>query len=313
MSTGTSAPSRDAAGNPTAIVGPFAQQTALAVGPDGLLSNIQDAVGDTFSYVYDTGGLLEATTTPRGGLYTYSYDSFGRLLQDVDPAGGGATLSLGSTTAGNVVTRTTAMGVASSYQIDNLPSTDIQQIVTGPDGLKDTVLRGHTGTNTQTSPDGTGNLLRVALPTGTNVDYVVDGENHRVGKKINGVLTEGFLYQDGLKIAAQLDGNGNLVARFVYANSRNVPDYYVTAAGTFRVLSDHLGSPRLVVDTANANIVEEIDYDEFGHVINDTRPGSTPFGFAGGLYDTGHGIGEARREGLRRKRWPMDEQGPDRI
>lgn len=35
---------------------------------------------------------------------------------------------------------------------------------------------------------------------------------------------------------------------------------------------------------------EEIDYDEFGRVTNDTAPGTTPFGFAGGLYDPQTGL-----------------------
>jgi len=138
--------------------------------------------------------------------------------------------------------------------------------------------------------DALGNLLHVTLPSGTNVDYVVDGENRRVGKSVNATLTAGFLYQDALKAVAQLDGSGNLVARFVFGSKANVPDYYTTSTGTFRVLSDHLGSPRLVVDTASGSVVEEIDYDEFGNVVNDTSPGSTPFGFAGGLYDTDTGL-----------------------
>lgn len=49
-------------------------------------------------------------------------------------------------------------------------------------------------------------------------------------------------------------------------------------------MSDHLGSPRLVVN-ASGTIVETIDYDEFGSVTSDSAPGTIPFGFAGGLYD----------------------------
>jgi RHS repeat-associated protein len=146
---------RDASGLPTAIVGPYGQSTALAVGADGSLSSIQDAVGNTYSYLYDAGGLLQSTTTPRGGLFQYIYDGYGRLLQDVDPAGGGSTFNLAGSTDGNVVTRTTAAGVVSSYHINNLASADVQQTVTQPNGLQSTLLRSHTGTNTQTTADGT--------------------------------------------------------------------------------------------------------------------------------------------------------------
>jgi RHS repeat-associated protein len=50
-------------------------------------------------------------------------------------------------------------------------------------------------------------------------------------------------------------------------------------------LTDHLGSVRLVVNTADGAIAQRLDYDEYGQVLQDTNPGFQPFGFAGGLYD----------------------------
>ena len=77
---------------------------------------------------------------------------------------------------------------------------------------------------------------------------------------------------------------------FVYASKRNVPDYLVEAGTTYRVISDHLGSVRLVVDTTDGTIVQRLDYDAFGRVMLDTNPGFQPFGFAGGLYDPQTGL-----------------------
>jgi RHS repeat-associated protein len=54
---------------------------------------------------------------------------------------------------------------------------------------------------------------------------------------------------------------------------------------TYRIISDQLGSPRLVVDSTTGAIVQRMDYNEFGNVILDTNPGFQPFGFAGGIYD----------------------------
>ena len=54
---------------------------------------------------------------------------------------------------------------------------------------------------------------------------------------------------------------------------------------TYRVVTDQLGSPRLIVNTADGSVIQRMDYDEFGDVILDTNPGFQPFGFAGGLYD----------------------------
>ena len=62
------------------------------------------------------------------------------------------------------------------------------------------------------------------------------------------------------------------------------------SGNTYRILSDHLGSVRLVVNTSTGAIAQRIDYDEFGNITSDTNPGFQPFGFAGGLYDADTGL-----------------------
>jgi RHS repeat-associated protein len=70
----------------------------------------------------------------------------------------------------------------------------------------------------------------------------------------------------------------------------------VTSGGTYRIISDHLGSPRLVVDANSGNGVETINYDEFGNetdVLASPLPTGyvrIPFGFSGGLYDPETGL-----------------------
>src|SRR5947208_16036354 len=64
----------------------------------------------------------------------------------------------------------------------------------------------------------------------------------------------------------------------------------IKAGVTYRIVSDHLGSPRLVIDTNTGTIVQRMDYDEFGNITTDTNPGFQPFGFAGGLYDQHTGL-----------------------
>jgi uncharacterized protein RhaS with RHS repeats len=53
----------------------------------------------------------------------------------------------------------------------------------------------------------------------------------------------------------------------------------------YRIIADHLGSPRLIIDTTTGLIIQRLDYDPFGNILLDTNPGFQPFGFAGGLYD----------------------------
>ena len=98
------------------------------------------------------------------------------------------------------------------------------------------------------------------------------------------------LYKDDLSPAAELDGNNNIVSRFVYGTRGNVPDYMQKGGKTYRIVTDHLGSVRMVVDTSDGSVVQRIDYDEFGRVLADTNEGFQPFGFAGGLYESATGL-----------------------
>lgn len=50
---------------------------------------------------------------------------------------------------------------------------------------------------------------------------------------------------------AELDGAGNVVARFVYGSNAHVPDYMTKGGATYRIVSDQLGSVRLVVNASS--------------------------------------------------------------
>jgi RHS repeat-associated protein len=76
----------------------------------------------------------------------------------------------------------------------------------------------------------------------------------------------------------------------VYGTRINVPDYMVADGTTYRLISDHLGSVRLVVDATTGVVAQRLDYDEFGNVTSNTNAGFQPFGFAGGLYDADTGL-----------------------
>src|SRR5690606_12982623 len=83
---------------------------------------------------------------------------------------------------------------------------------------------------------------------------------------------------------------GSLVSRFVYATRTNVPDFMVRGGQTCRIVADHLGSVRAVVNTSTGEVVQRLSYDTWGRVLEDTNPGFQPFGFAGGLYDPDTGL-----------------------
>jgi RHS repeat-associated protein len=131
-----------------------------------------------------------------------------------------------------------------------------------------------------------GHLKSVTLPNGSQITYLLDAFNRRVGKRVNGSLTKQFLWQDDLKIAAEYDGSGNLVSEFIYAESINAPDYMIRGGIKYKLVKDNLGSVLAVVNTANGVIAQQLTYSTYGQVLTDSNPGFQPFGFAGGLYDS---------------------------
>jgi RHS repeat-associated protein len=135
-----------------------------------------------------------------------------------------------------------------------------------------------------------GNLKRVDLPTGDVIEYLVDGQNRRVGKKRNGVLLKQWLYRDQLHPVAELDGAGNLVARFVWASGKNAPDVLITGGVTYRLLSDQLGSPRMLVNASTGATAGAMRQDPWGGLLEDSLSTLLPFGFAGGLFDAETGL-----------------------
>jgi RHS repeat-associated protein len=226
-----------------------------------------EGVSTVYDYGYDLAGRLETVTENGAVVSTYTYDENGNRLGHAGKSG------LASATY-DAQDRLVTYGNASYAYTEN----------------GELVAKAQGGVTTQYHYDVLGNLMQVILPGDMTIDYLIDGRNRRIGKKVNGQLVQGFLYKDQLNPIAELDGSGNVVSRFVYGEKGNVPSYMVKDGITYRILSDHLGSPRLVINTSSGEIVQRMDYDEFGNVVNDTNPGFQPFGFAGGIYDLHTGL-----------------------
>ena len=236
------------------------------------------------SYSRDADGRITNKTESGGTTYAYSYDSAGRL---VGVSKNGAPISSYSyDTNSNRLSATTSSGtvIATYDSQDRLLTYGTANYTYRANGE---LVSRNTGTQTTTYQyDALGNLISVSLPGGKTISYVVDAENRRVAKVVNGTFAIGFLY-DGGRIVAQLNGNtgSGIASQFIYATGSTSPDYMMSGGVTYRIFSDHQGSPLLVVNTSTGAVAEQITYDEFGNVLSDTNPGFQPFGFAGGLYD----------------------------
>lgn len=214
--------------------------------------------------------------------WTYAYDTTGRLQQVTKDAATSGTYLFDSN--GN---RTSADGTAATFDAqDRLLTAGTLQFKY--DAFGSLVEKRDTAASnavTQYQYDGNAGLRKVTLPNGTVLDYVVDARGRRVGKKRNGALEKGWLYDGQLRIVAELDGVGAVVSRFVYAAVNHSPDSVERGGVTYRVIHDRLGSVRLVINSATGTVAQRLDYDPWGNVIADSMPGFQPFGFGGGLYD----------------------------
>ncbi len=240
-----------------------------------------------FSYVRDDLGRITVRSETIDGVSvvdSYDYDLAGRLT---GMTRNGVTTTWGYDPNGNRIRHNGAV-IATHDAQDRLLTYD--GVGYGYTANGELASRVEAGATTAYDYDAFGNLRRVMLPGEVVIDYVIDGRNRRIGKKIDGVLVQAFLYQDQLNPVVELDGAGNVVSRFVYADQPNVPAYMIREGATFRILSDHLGSPRLVINADDGTITQRIDYDVWGNIISDTNPGFQPFGFAGGLHDPHTGL-----------------------
>lgn len=259
-----------------------------------LATSIWTSDGSTLfdvTYARDSLDRITSFTETIGGSTTtlaFGYDSSGRL-EEVQ-RNGVVTATYEYDLNGNRTHLTTPNGtVIGTYDAqDRLTQYGSVTYAYGSAGeLKTKVESGDT---TRYTYDALGNLTAVALPDGTALSYLIDGQNRRIGKRVNGSLTQGFLYQGPLTPVAELNGSNQVVSRFIYGTQQNVPEYLIKSGSTYRIVTDHLGSVRLVVKTSDGSIAQRLDYDEFGRVIQNTAPGFQPFGYAGGHLDDHTGL-----------------------
>ena len=228
----------------------------------------------------------------------YTRDDAGRVTQLIESTGGHAATTAYTYDAASrlaTVVRDGAQTTTYTYDANSnrLPGTydDQDRLLATPGSTYSYTPNGELATKTTFagvttySYDPYGNLRSILLPDSRRIDYVIDAENRRIGKKVNGTILAGWLYADALRIVAETDGSGTVTKQFVYGTRAHVPDYMVMNGVTYRLITDHLGSVRFVVEASSGTAAEAITYDEFGNVLSDTNPGFQPFGFAGGLYD----------------------------
>jgi hypothetical protein len=100
-----------------------------------------------------------------------------------------------------------------------------------------------------------GELLNVMLPDGRIVEYIHDPLGRRIAKKLDGVVTEKYLWQGMMRLLAVYDGSDNLLMRFEYADAR-MPITLNRGSSTYYISYDHIGSPTIPSKSGKIKILE---------------------------------------------------------
>jgi RHS repeat-associated protein len=253
----------------------------------------------------DLGRITFKTETIQGTSHTYEYEydernRLERVFKDtIDP--NTPTESFGYDTNGNRISYGGPTGTVSSTTYDDqdrMKAYGSTTITYGANGE----MTGKTvaGELTTYAYDALGNLVTVTPPSpGATITYLYDGLNRRIGKKVGSTLIKRWIYRDSLYPVAEIDGTNNkLVARYVFGSRPNIPDLVIrpnasgTANTTYRLIADHVGSPRLAIEVTAGTVAYRADYSAFGEATPGvgTSLDWVPFGFAGGLYDKDTGL-----------------------
>jgi RHS repeat-associated protein len=243
----------------------------------------------SYTLTRDGKGRISAKSETIGGVttsYGYTFDSAGRLT--AVSKNGSAYNSYTYDDNSNITSGTQAgTSITATYDAqDQMSAWNSNAYTYGNNGELSTKVVG--STTTTYVYDVLGGLISVSDGTNTYT-YQHDGFHRRESKTLNSTLQRRYLYRKS-QLLAELDGSGAMATRFVYGSRSNVPDYILVGTTDYRIITDHLGSPRLVVNSGTGTVAQQIEYNEFGKVLSDTSPGFQPFGFAGGIYESATGL-----------------------
>jgi RHS repeat-associated protein len=240
----------------------------------------------------DNGRIIQKTeiVDDETSNYVYTYDPMGRLLTVTKD-----TALVEEYRYGPNGTRSYEMNVLRAISGRSFTYSDEDHLLESGSATYEYNLDGFLETKTDGSDvtgyeySSRGELLSVALPDGTFVEYLHDPLGRRIAKRVNDSTIEKYLWRGLTRLLAVYDGSDNLLMRFEYADGP-MP-VAMTNDSTFYYLTyDQVGSLRVVADEAGV-VIKRVDYDSFGNIIADTNPAfEIPLSFAGGLHDRVTGL-----------------------
>jgi RHS repeat-associated protein len=240
------------------------------------------------SYVYDNNQRLIQLSHKKGAStvasYDYSYDAADKLASTISSSDGTSNYSYDSTNQLTGASHTSQVNEAYAYDANGNRTSG--GTVTGvnnqllSDGTYSYQYDGE-GNRTKRTEISTGkvteyvwdyrNRLASVLfkDTGGSVtktiDYIYDGNNQRIGKRIDGAVTERYVI-DRNQIALVFDGAGSQTHRYLYGTQIDQVLADETATSMVWALADNQGTVKDLVDNSGV-VVNHVSYDSFGQVV----------------------------------------------
>jgi RHS repeat-associated protein len=209
---------------------------------------IQDSAGDlSLGYEFDPVGNL---STLRDGLLSdppkarYGYDALNRLAEVKDGATGTAIDTYGYDATGNRSSVTRA-GVTTAY---TYPSTSHRLTKVGA------ISRGYNAAGSTTSIGGTakqftyynpGRVGQVKVNGAVTMNYVYNGKGEQV-RRYTGTINTFTMYDEAGQWLGEYHNDRTPVQQVIWLDS--LPVGVISAGKLHYVESDHLGTPRVIVD-----------------------------------------------------------------
>jgi RHS repeat-associated protein len=270
-----------------------------------------NSVVDT-NYTYDNNQRLIKLAHVKGvstvASYDYSYDAADKLASTVSSVDGTSNYSYDATNQLTGASHTSQVNEAYSYDANGNRVSG--GTVTGAnnqllsDGVYNYAYDGE-GNRTKRTEIASGkvteyvwdyrNRLAIVLfkdaggVVTKTIDYIYDGNNQRIGKRIDGAVTERYVI-DRNQIALVFDGAGVQTHRYLYGTQVDQVLADETLALTNWFLADNQGTVKDVVDS-NGTVIDHINYDSFGKVQSQSNAGyDLRFGYTGREQDGETGL-----------------------
>jgi RHS repeat-associated protein len=222
----------------------------------------------SFDYSYDVADKLARTVSSVDGTSNYSYDSTNQLTGASHTAQTNEAYSYDA----NGNRTNSGYGTGTNNQLLN---DGTYNYVYDGEGNRTRRTEISTGKVTEYVWDYRNRLTSVLFKDGTGVvtktiEYIYDGNNQRIGKRIDGAVTERYVI-DRNQISLVFDAAGTQTHRYLYGTQIDQVLSDETPTGMVWALADRLGTVSDLVDNSG-NVVNHISYDSFGKVVGQTNP-----------------------------------------